>query len=130
MQFSNRLPMLVIAGAPAKASAETVFRLSQSLNIEEIFLQAAQPEMMLAPISSSPVQPANRPENEVTLESPPRTPSGMLLSEVQPLKSPSFIAVIPSGMLTDSRLSQPEKTLVKMFFTFEGMSMLLSDVQF
>ena len=109
--------MLVIAGAPANASAETVFRLSQSLNIEEIFLQAAQPEMMLAPISSSPVQPANRPENEVTLESPPRTPSGMLLSEVQPLKTlvnevtAVLVANSPAGSVVSD--AQPLKASLK-----------------
>ena len=48
-----------------------------------MLVHEVQPLMILPPISSSAVQPANRLENEVTLVSPLNSPSGMLFSAEQ-----------------------------------------------
>lgn len=70
-------------GGSGECVGDTVFSWVQPLNIEAMLVHEVQPLMILPPISSSAVQPANRLENEVTLVSPLNSPSGMLFSAEQ-----------------------------------------------
>ncbi|OKY92966.1 MAG: hypothetical protein BHV65_12270 [Alistipes sp. 58_9_plus] len=126
VQFSNRLPTLVILGAPANASGDTVFSWVQPLNIEAMLVHEVQPLMILPPISSSAVQPANRLENEVTLVSPLNSPSGMLFSASQSLKQElrSVSSVHPANRSAgiSRRASQLSKALEKVVTRANGAS--------